>query len=69
MNEYGKKLKMRRIDLGISQGTLAHRIGCTSVTLGRMESGMSVGLSTFIKACKELQLNIELKPISSNDEN
>lgn len=67
MKEFGKLLKLRRIELGISQGELSRRVGCTYVTLGRMESGKSVGMRIFIKVCKELQINIELKPINNND--
>lgn len=64
MKEFGKLLKLRRIELGISQGELSRRVGCTYVTLGRMESGKSVGMRIFIKVCKELQMNFELKPIN-----
>lgn len=64
MKEFGKLLKLRRIELGISQGELSRRVGCTCVTLGRMESGKSVGMRIFIKACKELQINVELKPVN-----
>lgn len=67
MKEFGKLLKLRRIELGISQGELSRRVGCTYVTLGRMESGKSVGMRIFIKVCRELQINIELKPINNND--
>lgn len=67
MKEFGKLLKLRRIELGISQGELSRRVGCTYVTLGRMESGKSVGMRIFIKVCKELQINIELKPVTNND--
>lgn len=67
MKEFGKLLKLRRIELGISQGELSRRVGCTYVTLGRMESGQSIGMRIFIKVCKELQMNIELKPINNND--
>lgn len=64
MKEFGKLLKLRRIELGISQGELSRRVGCTYVTLGRMESGKSIGMRIFIKVCKELQMDIELKPIN-----
>lgn len=67
MKEFGKQLKIRRIELGISLSELSRRVGCTYVTLGRMESGKSVGMRIFIKVCKELQMNIELKPINNND--
>ena len=66
MKEFGKLLKLRRIELGISQGELSRRVGCTYVTLGRMESGKSIGMKTFIKVCKELQINIELKPLNND---
>lgn len=67
MKEFGKLLKQRRVELGISQSELSRRVGCTYVTLGHLESGKSVGMKTFIKVCKELQINIELKPINNND--
>lgn len=57
---------MRRVELGIKQRELSERIGCTLATLNRLEKGMNVSTKTFLKACEELRLSIELKPL--NDE-
>lgn len=66
MENFGKILRLRRVELGIKQRELSERIGCTLATLNRLEKGMNVSTTTFLKACKELRLSIELKPI--NDE-
>ena len=66
MNEYCKTLRLGRVELGIKQRELSERIGCTLATLNRLEKGMNVSTTTFLKACKELRLSIELKPL--NDE-
>lgn len=66
LNDYCKILRLRRVELGIKQKELANRIGCTVVTLNRLEKGMNVATETFLKACKELRLSIELKSV--NDE-
>ena len=64
MNEYCKILRLRRVELGIKQRELSERIGCTLATLNRLEKGMNVSTTTFLKACKELQINVELKPVN-----
>ena len=64
MNEYCKILRLRRVELGIKQRELSKRIGCTLATLNRLEKGMNVSTTTFLKACKELQINVELKPVN-----
>ena len=66
MNEFCKILRLRRVELGIKQRELSERIGCTLATLNRLEKGMNVSTTTFVKACEELRLSIELKPL--NDE-
>lgn len=66
MNDYCKILRLRRVELGIKQKDLANRIGCTLATLNRLEKGKNVSTKTFISACEELRLSIELKSI--NDE-
>ena len=66
MNDYGKILRLRRFELNIKQKELCNRIGCTLATLNRLEKGMNVSTKTFLKACEELRLSIELKPL--NDE-
>lgn len=66
MNEFCKILRLRRVELGIKQRELSERIGCTLATLNRLEKGMNVSTKTFLKACEELRLSIELKPL--NDE-
>ena len=66
INEYCKILRLRRVELGIKQRELSERIGCTLATLNRLEKGMNVSTTTFLKVCKELRLSIELKPL--NDE-
>lgn len=63
MNDYCKILRLRRVELGIKQRELSERIGCTVVTLNRLEKGMNVAAKTFLKACEELRLSIELKPL------
>lgn len=67
MKEFGFLLKLRRLKLGISQKELSRRVGCTYITIGRMENGKSIAMNTLIRVCKELQINIELKPITNND--
>lgn len=65
LNDYCKILRLRRVELGIKQKELANRIGCTVVTLNRLEKGMNVATKTFIRACEELRLSIELKPLNN----
>ena len=58
-------IRMRRLELGIKKKDLCSRIGCSLVTLHRLEKGMNVSTKTFLKACEELRLSIELKPLNN----
>ena len=57
-------IRMRRLELGIKKKDLCSRIGCSLVTLHRLEKGMNISTKTFIRACEELRISVELKPLS-----
>jgi len=56
MNELGKFLKERRLELALSQKMLAEQIGITSITLWKIEKGKQIGSSTIRKLSKYLNI-------------
>ena len=59
--ELGKKIKERRIQLGINQQELAEAVGYTSkVAISRIESGdMNIPMTKMMTICRVLNINIE----------
>ena len=56
MNELGKMLKERRLDLAYSQTMMAKEIGITMATLIKIEKGRHIGSSTIRKISKFLNI-------------
>jgi len=56
MEELGKRLTQRRIELSLTQQELAEQAGIGKRTLERLEAGASVQISTFIRVLRILEL-------------
>ena len=56
MEELGKRLTQRRIELSLTQQELAGQAGIGKRTLERMEAGSSVQVSNFIRVLRKLEL-------------
>lgn len=54
--ELGRRMARIRLDLNITQGELARRAGVGKRTIERLEAGESVQLTSFIRACRVLEL-------------
>ncbi len=63
IKELGSWVARTRIQNQITQAELANRCGVAKRTLERFEQGESIGLSTFLKILKELNLFQELKSL------
>jgi len=74
MNELAKKIRERRLEEALSQSDLAQKIGVTSVTVSRVERGISVGsntirkLSVFLDLDTRIVRNLMLKENYENNE-
>lgn len=51
----GQVIRMRRIELGLSQETVAHAVGISRPQLARAEAGMLPGLQVLVKYAAALQ--------------
>ena len=60
MNELAKKIRERRLEEALSQSDLAQKIGVTSVTVSRVERGISVGSNTIRKLSVFLDLDTRI---------
>ena len=60
MNELAKKIRERRLEEALSQSDLAQKIGVTSVTVSRVERGISVGSNTIRKFSVFLDLDTRI---------
>jgi len=60
MNELAKKIRERRLEEALSQSDLAQKIGVTSVTVSRVERGISVGSNTIRKLSFFLDFNTRI---------
>ena len=60
MNELAKKIRERRLEEALSQSDLAQKIGVTSVTVSRVERGISVGSNTIRKLSGFLDLDTRI---------
>jgi transcriptional regulator with XRE-family HTH domain len=60
MNELAKKIRERRLEEALSQSDLAQKIGVTSVTVSRVERGISVGSNTIRKLSFFLDLDTRI---------
>ncbi len=56
LDEIGKRLTQRRLELNMTQAELAHAAGISKRTLERIESGESTQLSNFIRIIRSLDL-------------
>ena len=56
LNEIGKRLTKRRLDMNLTQAELAYSSGVSKRTLERLESGSSSQLSSFIRVIRSLDL-------------
>ena len=56
LDEMGKRLTKRRLDLNMTQEGLANAAGVSKRTLERLESGASTQLSSFIRVIRSLGL-------------
>lgn len=56
LNELGRRISRRRLDLGITQADAAERAGVGKRTVERIEAGRDTQLSTFLKLLSVLDL-------------
>lgn len=56
LGELGRRVARARLDRNLTQTELAAQAGISKRTLERMEAGGSVQLSSFIRACRVLDL-------------
>ena len=56
LEELGKRLTQRRIELALTQQELAEQAGIGKRTLERLEAGASVQISNFIRVLRKLDL-------------
>lgn len=56
LEEIGRRIARRRIELGMTQAALAEQAGIGKRTLERLESGNSVQLANFLQVLRTLEL-------------
>lgn len=56
LEELGRRLARRRIDLQLTQADLAHEAGVSKRTVERIEAGASAQMSSIIRICRVLDL-------------
>lgn len=61
MVDFGKKIKERRIKLGMTQSQVADKAGCNYVTVLHVENNRKCAFATVQKICEVLKLEITLK--------
>ncbi|MDN5864597.1 MAG: helix-turn-helix domain-containing protein [Gammaproteobacteria bacterium] len=60
LEELGKRLARRRLDLELTQAAAAEQAGVSKRTVERMEAGSTVQLSSFIRILRALDLLAQL---------
>ncbi len=60
--ELAVRLLQARIRLGLSQKEAAKKAAITQQQLSKLERGISCNVTTLLKACKALELKVELEP-------
>lgn len=61
MELIGKKIKEKRRERGLTQEELGEKIGACYVTICNLEKGRNVSSHVLRNACKELDLELEVK--------
>lgn len=58
MENIGRNIKQRRIAVGIYQGELAEKVGCTQAHISRIEHGKELSITLLIKISKVLNCEV-----------
>ena len=64
--ELSLKIHRLREQMGLSQKEVARRAKITQQQLSKVENGINCNMTTFLKVCHALGLNIELEPLQAD---
>ena len=64
--ELSLKIYHLREQMGLSQKEVARRATITQQQLSKVENGINCNMTTFLKVCHALDLNIELEPLQAD---
>ena len=64
--ELSLKIYRLREQMGLSQKEVARRATITQQQLSKVENGINCNMTTFLKVCHALDLNIELEPLQAD---
>ena len=58
MMDISLTIKLKRIQIGMTQMELAEKAGCNNITISRLESGCNVGTRVLEKVCNVLNIGL-----------
>ena len=58
MMDISLAIKLKRIQMGMTQMELAEKAGCNNQTISRLEYGRNVGTRVFEKVCNVLNIGL-----------